>query len=373
MKRNECVIACVLAASLVMGACGAPAAENKNAETTAVETAASAETPAETEGETETMETENAQEAGIAEAIAQETSEVDLTAGTATGEEEKVPTAEISDKIPVKYIDLRVTECGTIEHISYETKDYYGDGAVITKEANVYLPAGYSEDKQYNVLYLMHGIGGDEAEWGMTGSTSRVKCIMDNLTYYGDIEPFIVVTPNGRSSADNSKNAKDYNSFYCFGQELRNDLIPYIDSHYSTYADYDENGYDLTAARDHRAMAGLSMGGMQTINIGICECVDILSYFGAFSAAPTSNAAYKIAQILKENEYPIHYFYSICGKGDNVAYASASAAAKTLTAQCDQFVDGENYMWQEVTGGHDFNVWYLGFYNFAQLVFSKGK
>ncbi len=353
MKRKECVIACVLAASLVMGACGTPSAE--------------------TEGETKNMETENAQDAGIAEAIAQETSEVDLTAGTATGEEEKVPTAEISDKIPVKYIDLRVTECGTIEHISYETKDYYGDGAVITKEANVYLPAGYSEDKQYNVLYLMHGIGGDEAEWGMTGSTSRVKCIMDNLTYYGDIEPFIVVTPTGRSSADNSKNAKDYNSFYCFGQELRNDLIPYIDSHYSTYAYYDDNGYDLTAARDHRAMAGLSMGGMQTINIGICECVDILSYFGAFSAAPTSNAAYKIAQILKENEYPIHYFYNICGKGDNVAYASASAAAKTLTAQCDQFVDGENYMWQEVTGGHDFNVWYLGFYNFAQLVFSKGE
>ena len=363
MKNKECILGCAMALSLVLSACGTPAATGGITETTSPSDIASEETVTEavSEGEAETMETN--QDAGIAEAIAQETSEVDLTAGTATGEEERIPTAEISDK----YIDLRVTECGSIEHISYETKDYYGDGAVITKEANVYLPAGYSEDKQYNVLYLMHGIGGDETEWGMTGSSSRVKSIMDNLTYYGDI----VVTPNGRSSADNGKNAKDYNSFYCFGRELRNDLIPYMDSHYSTYADFDENGYDLTAARDHRAMAGLSMGGMQTINIGICECVDVLSYFGAFSAAPTSNAASKIAQILKDNEYPIHYFYNICGTSDNIAYASASAAAKTLPAQCDQLVDGENYMWQEVSGGHDFNVWYLGFYNFAQLAFSK--
>ena len=308
------------------------------------------------------------QKDGIAEAIAQETAEVDIAPLEADVNEERVPTAEIAEVIPAKYKGIVLGEAGTIEKITYTAHDYFGDGAEITKEANVYLPYGYDESRQYNVLYLMHGIGGDENEWGMTGSTSTVKVIMDNLIYYGDIEPFIVVTPNGRSAKDHGKDS-DFNSFYCFGEELRNDLIPYIESHYATYADYSEDGYDLQATREHRAMAGLSMGGMQTINIGIGECIDLFAYFGAFSAAPTSNSASKTATILKDNTLPILYFYNICGTGDNIAYSSASAAAKNLPSVCDQFVGGENFMWQEKSGGHDFNIWYLGFYNFAQLVF----
>ncbi len=84
----------------------------------------------------------------------------------------------------------------------------------------------------------------------------------------------------------------------------------------------------MKADREHRAMAGLSMGGMQTINIGMCECLDTIGYFGAFSAA-----------------------------------------AKQLPQLSERFQDGENYMWQELKGGHDFHIWYLGFYNFAQKVF----
>lgn len=305
----------------------------------------------------------------IAEAIAQETSIVDTTAAEPESSNDREPTAEISEKIPTKYISMMLKEPGQIEQITYTSHDYFGDGSEVTKAANVYLPYNYDESKQYNVLYLMHGIGGDENEWGMTGINSRVKIIMDNLIYHGDIEPFIVVTPNGRSSANHAAEGSDYNSFYCFGQELRNDLIPYIESHYSTYGEYSEDGYDLSLSRDHRAMAGLSMGGMQTINIGIGECIDLFGYFGAFSAAPTSNPAATTADRLSENTLPIHYFYNICGTSDNIAYASASAAAKSLPLVCDQFTDGENFMWQELPGGHDFNIWYLGFYNFAQLAF----
>ncbi len=316
---------------------------------------------------------------GIEEAIKQETSyseEAIQDSSEAASEDSstvdaKDAHAEIGNIVLPKYTVLRTGEgSGTIEHISYPAHDYAGDGKEITKEANIYLPAGYSEDKKYNVMYLLHGIGGNEDEWGLNKSTSRVKAIMDNLAYYGDIEPFIVVTPNGRACDLESTSGSGIDAFYLFGQELRNDLIPYIDSHYSTYADYSE-GYDLSEARDHRAIAGLSMGGMQTINIGIGECVDVFSYFGAFSAAPTSNVASKTASILEGNEYPIHYFYNICGLQDRTAYASASAAAKTLPSLCDQFVDGENYMWQELDGGHDFRIWYLGFYNFAQLVFKN--
>ena len=312
----------------------------------------------------ETESTVDVSNDAISEAISQETSSVETSAPVANEEDDRQPTAQIDEIIPSKYISLRVKEAGTIEHISYTSYDYFGDGSEVTKEANVYLPYGYDASQKYNVLYLMHGIGGDEAEWGMTNNMSRVKIIMDNLIYYGDIEPFIVVTPNGRSAKNHAKNGSDYMSFYCFGQELRNDLIPYMESNYSTYSS--ENPAD---SRDHRAMAGLSMGGMQTINIGIGECVDLFSYFGAFSAAPTSNPASKTAELLKENTLPIHYFYNLCGTEDNIAYASASAAAKNLPAVCDQFVDGENFMWQEKKGIHDFNIWYLGFYNFAQLAF----
>lgn len=277
-----------------------------------------------------------------------------------------------SGVIPSRYTVLNTGSMGKIEEIKYQTYDYYGDGAEITKSAFVYLPPNYDESKQYNVLYLMHGIGGSEREWGMTGSASKVKLMMDNLIAYGDIEPFIVVTPNGRSGADFANTNADYNSFYVFGKELRNDLIPYIDANFATYGEYDENGYDLTAARDHRAMAGLSMGGMQTINIGIGECLDILSWYGAFSAAPTSNPAATTAAKLAEypEEYDIHYFYTICGTEDGIAYASAKNAVDGLTDKTDRLTE-ENFMWQEVKGGHDFNVWYLGFYNFAQSVFDE--
>lgn len=304
----------------------------------------------------------------IEEAIRQETSLVDTEPAEVSTATTREATAVIGNAIPLKYTQRRVDEYGTIQQITYISHDYFGDGAEVEKKANVYLPYNYDENKQYNVLYLMHGIGGDENEWGMTDDNSKIKMIMDNLTFHGDIEPFIIVTPNGRSAADHSSDS-DYNSFYCFGQELRNDLIPYIESHYSTYAEYDENGYDLSLTRDHRAMAGLSMGGMQTINIGIGECLDLFGYFGAFSAAPTSNPSTRTAELLKDNTLPIHYFYNICGTEDNIAYNSSSTAAKNLPAVCDQFRDGENFMWQELPGAHDFKIWYLGFYNFAQITF----
>lgn len=326
----------------------------------------------------EKMESEgvrDAREDMIAEAVKQETAQVEPETGHSQNVDpaDREPTAQISEIIPAKYISQRFSECGTIENISYTTYDYFGDGAEIEKHANVYLPYGYDEEKQYNVLYLMHGIGGDENEWGMTGNDSKVKIIMDNLIYNGDIEPFIIVTPNGRSGADFANVNSDYNSFYEFGKELRNDLIPYIESHYATYGQYGEKDYDMKADREHRAMAGLSMGGMQTINIGMCECLDIIGYFGAFSAAPTS---YKGGDIVKkiDMQFPdeeIKLFYNICGTNDTIAYQSASAAAKELPQLSERFLEGENYMWQELSGGHDFVIWYLGFYNFAQMVFDE--
>ena len=115
-------------------------------------------------------------------------------------------------------------------------------------------------------------------------------------------------------------------------------------------------------------MAGLSMGGMQTINIGLCECLDLFSAFGAFSAAPTSYPSAKIAAELKKfpEELNIRYFYNLCGSQDSIAYAAASAAAKKMPA--DSRLSEENWCWQERSGEHNFDIWYLGLYNFLKLL-----
>lgn len=272
--------------------------------------------------------------------------------------------------IPGKNVLPTKSMGGKIEKITYTGHDWLGDGEGAEKKAYVYLPENYDETKQYNVIYLLHGIGGSEEEWGMGKSaSSKVKNIMDNLIEQGIIEPAIVVTPNGKAMGLSGVTGNDL--FYRFGYELRNDLIPYIESHYATYAEYDENGYDLAATRTHRAVAGLSMGGMQTINIGLCECLDLFSWFGAFSAAPTSYNASKVAAAVDASEYDVDFFYNICGTNDTTAYGSASAAAKNLPLYSDKFVTDENFMWMEKGGGHDFNIWYLGFYNFALIAFNE--
>ena len=112
------------------------------------------------------------------------------------------------------------------------------------------------------------------------------------------------------------------------------------------------------------------MGGMQTTNIGLCECLDIISYFGAFSAAPTTYEANKIAKELEKfDDYDINYYYGVCGLQDGIAYASSSAAVNNLTEYSDKITDEKNFHWQTLDGGHDFNIWNLGFYNFVNLVF----
>ncbi len=272
---------------------------------------------------------------------------------------------DLPDTLPLEYKKI-LKEGGTVRKIEYPSKDYYGDQKDIMKPALIYLPAGYSEDQQYDLLVLCHGVGGTEKEWGFLSLNCPGKCAVDNLIANGEIKPLIIVMPNGRSTEDcGNTDWSNMQAFYSFGQEIRNDLLPWMDAHYATYgAGLD----DLSASRDHRYMAGLSMGGMQTINIGMCECMDLFSAFGAFSAAPTSYTASKVAaEIKKFDAYPIRYFYNLCGTGDSIAYASASAAAKDLLKYTDQLTEA-NFHWQECPGDHNFDIWNLGLFNFLRIL-----
>ena len=286
--------------------------------------------------------------------------------GTGAGSAEGMENFEFAETIPAEY-NHSAENGGTVKTISYPSRDYFGDGSELTKFACIYLPPDYSEDSQYDLLILCHGIGGSEREWTFANTWSLPRNIIDHLITEGEIPPMIIVMPNGRSTAkymDTSMN--NAGSFNVFGQELRNDLLPFIDANYATYGSKTPD--DPTASRDHRAIAGLSMGGMQTINIGLCECLDLFSAFGAFSAAPTTNNSAVISGSLDRfPDYSIRYFYSICGMEDTTAYSWASGAAKNLPDYTDRVTEA-NWHWQELKGGHDFKIWNLGLYNFARIL-----
>jgi len=151
----------------------------------------------------------------------------------------------------------------------------------IKRRMQVYTPPGYSKDKKYSVLYCLHGIGDDETGWGLKGSA---QIILDNLSADKKIEPVIVVSPYGNASTNGGRGGArgdrggGRGGFGGWGTPFENDLlkdiIPYIESNYSAYTD-----------RERRALAGLSMGGGQSLNIGL-KNLDTFAWVGGFSSAP---------------------------------------------------------------------------------------
>ena len=160
---------------------------------------------------------------------------------------------------------------GRLEMIEYESKT-----VGTTRKMQVYTPPGYSTEKKYPVLYLLHGIGGDETEW-QRFATPNV--ILDNLLAEGKVVPMIVVMPNGRAQKNDRAQGNVFGTapaFAAFEQDLLKDVIPTIEARYSVQAD-----------REHRALAGLSMGGGQSLNFGLAH-LDTFAWVGGFSSAPNT-------------------------------------------------------------------------------------
>ena len=263
----------------------------------------------------------------------------------------------LEETVPQDYFTRMPDSGSRVESITYSSLSYGDRSEPVTKTALVYLPADYAEGTPCSVLVLCHGMGGTETEWGFGEKNSRGRNLADHLFADGSVRSLIIVMPNGRTFRNHSASNHLTRAFTFFGQELRNDLIPYIDAHYNTYAD-----------RDHRAMAGLSMGAMQTVNIGLCECLDLFSAFGVFSAPRRITLAPgKIAEKMKDfpEEDTVRCLYAICGKQDN-SFKAAKAMLNPLPD--DPRLTEENCFWQECRGYHNFNVWYLGLYNFLKLL-----
>ncbi|HEX5271033.1 MAG TPA: alpha/beta hydrolase-fold protein, partial [Gemmataceae bacterium] len=190
---------------------------------------------------------------------------------------------------------------GKLEMVSYESKS-----VGTTRKMNVYTPPGYSKDKKYPVVYLLHGIGGDETEWQRF---ARPNVLLDNLVADKKAVPMIVVMPNGRAQKDDRPGPNAFATapaFAAFEKDLLDDVIPYVESHYSVQAD-----------REHRAIAGLSMGGGQAFNFGLGH-LDTFAWVGAFSAAPNTKRPEELVPDAAKAKEKLKLLWIGCGNKDGL-------------------------------------------------------
>ncbi|MWB93126.1 esterase [Flavobacterium sp. GA093] len=236
---------------------------------------------------------------------------------------------------------------GKIETISYESKTVGSQ-----RKVTVYTPPGFNKKKKYPVLYLLHGIGGDEKEW-LNGGTPQL--ILDNLYAEGKVEPMIVVMPNGRAMKDDSASgnimaADKVQAFATFEKDLLNDLIPFIEKKYPTLKD-----------SQHRAIAGLSMGGGQSLNFGLGN-LDQFAWVGAFSAAPNTKMPEELLPNPVEAKKKLKLLWISCG--DNDWLIGNSKRTHDYLYQKDV-----PHIYYIEPGVHDFKVWKNGLYMFSQFLF----
>lgn len=233
-----------------------------------------------------------------------------------------------------------------------ESLEYHSKTVGTTRKVTVYTPPGFSKNKKYPVLYLLHGIGGDEKEW-LNGGSPQV--ILDNLYSEGKIEPMIVVMPNGRAMKDDSATGNimapdKVQAFSTFEKDLLNDLIPFIEKKYSTLKD-----------RDHRAIAGLSMGGGQSLNFGLGN-LDKFAWIGGFSSAPNTKMPQELVPNPEEAKKKLKLLWISCG--DNDWLISNSKRTHDYLYKNDV-----PHIYYIEPGVHDFKVWKNGLYMFSQFLF----
>jgi acetyl esterase/lipase/enterochelin esterase-like enzyme len=265
------------------------------------------------------------------------------------------------------------TQKGKLEKVDYDSKS-----VGVKRWMEVYTPPGYSTNRKYPVLYLLHGAGGNEnKEWTSQG---KANVILDNLIADNKIVPLIVVFPNGNATgpvkgeaapkiAGGPKGGGKKGGFFGpgwgenFTNDLLRDIIPYIESHYSTYTD-----------AEHRALAGLSMGGMQTRTIAPAN-LDTFAYLGVFSGGNILPENIKDLNAFKKQVKLV--FMSFGNKEPSTPKGGGNAirgpegiklAAQALNKDGIAAVD---YVSPE--SGHDFTTWKRSLYFFTPMLFRNNS
>lgn len=277
-------------------------------------------------------------------------------------------------RCPVSYAITLAAHRGKLEKIEYESPVYTTDGNETENKVNkkmwIYLPYGYSDSKKYDVLYLIHGGGGNENTYFNGGASfSKFKNLFDHMIEDGKIKPTIVVTPCiGYNDAryDNI----DTNTI-TFQYEMQNFIIPLVEQKYSTYAD-DVTKEGIANSRSHRMIAGFSYGGIATLNAFVYN-LDKFSIFIPMSNRFNSpdDMIYSIEERF-QNLYDTDDFkLAFCTGGREMDYPVVTNLYKTLTKQhgkyfsaADNFSDGNAllYIGTNHRHGSEFVMEYLYVY-----------
>jgi enterochelin esterase-like enzyme len=237
-----------------------------------------------------------------------------------------------------------------IERGRADVVQYDSSTVGIPRKAVIYTPPGYSKTTTYPVLYLLHGIGDEETGWWTKGSAD---VILDNLYADQKLAPMIVVMPNGRAAKDitvRTPRDKQFPAFEAFEGDLLKDLIPYVEAHYPVQPD-----------REHRALAGLSMGGGQSLNFGL-KHLDTFAWVGGFSSAPNTKPETELVPDPAGAVQKLRLLWLSCGDQDRLMDISqrfhTALEAKKVP-----------HVWHVDTGGHTWPVWKNDLYLLAQRLF----
>lgn len=261
------------------------------------------------------------------------------------------------DNPPVGFRDKR----NDLPHGLITTVQYDSKTIGKRREMMVYTPPGYSSDKKYPVMYLLHGLNSGNGQWPYW---VRADNVIDNLLAEDKIKPVIMVFPNCNTNMtvetpkpdeEEERNSRYKGYGVSFENDLLKDIIPYIEAHYSVYTD-----------RKHRALAGLSMGGGQSLNIGLSH-IKTFAYVGGFSSAPNTNefgglSVTKLLPDLKAAKNRLKVLWLGCGNKDDLFFVSQ---------RVHQYLkkEGVPHIWHVDDNAHDDIEWANNLYYFAQHIF----
>ena len=234
---------------------------------------------------------------------------------------------------------------GKLEMVEYDSKT-----VGTRRKMQVYTPPGYTPGKKYPVLYLLHGIGGDEGEWERLATPSL---LLDNLLAQKKAVPMILVMPNGRAQKNDRAEGNVYASapaFAAFEPDLLQDVIPTIEARYSVRTD-----------REHRGLAGLSMGGGQSLDFGLAH-LDTFAWVGGFSSAPNTEAPAQLVPDPEAARKGLKLLWVSCGNQDGLLRISQGVHSYLKEKDVP-------HVWNVDGHAHDATEWKNNLYYFLQRVF----
>lgn len=238
-----------------------------------------------------------------------------------------------------------------VPHGAVAQRYYHSKTTNSTRRLHVWTPAGYEKsDEALPVFYLIHGGGDTDNAWPTVGCAGH---ILDNLLAEGKIKPMVVVMPNG-----SIEGADLYAEVPLFEKDLTGSIIPFIESNYRVLTD-----------KDHRALAGLSMGGLETLETFMAH-PDMFAYINVMSSGwwqeqkqlfeQGDQRLKEIAPVLNKS---VRHLLFTQGGPEDIAYKNGLAMLEVFKKH------GVKYDFSEMPGGHTWHVWRHDLYNFAQKLF----